>query len=63
MWRETTVDGEVADMPQVGLRGDIEVLLGVAVCDDEELLDSPVATISGSLYSLHLVVDLPANEQ
>lgn len=53
----------MADVLQVGRRGEMEVLLGIAICDDEELLDHPVAAISGRLYSLHLVVQLPANEQ
>jgi len=60
---EVTMDGQMTDVPQVSLRGEMEVLLGVAVGNDEELLDGPVATISDSLDSLHFVVDLPANEQ
>ena len=57
------MDGQVADVPQISLCGEVQVFLGIAVRDDEELLDHPVATISSGLYSLHLVVDLPAGEQ
>jgi hypothetical protein len=59
---ETTMDGEVADVLQVIFRGKMEVLPGVAICDDEELLNGPVATISGGIHHLHLSIDLSANE-
>lgn len=60
---KVTVDGQMADVLQVGLRGEMKVLLGIAVCDDEEVLDRPVATVSGGLHLLRFVVDLPADEQ
>lgn len=58
-----SVDCQVAHVPQISLPGEVEVPVRIAVCDDEEPLDGPVATISGSLHSLHLTVDLAAGEQ
>ena len=43
------MNGQATDVLQVIFRGEMKVLLSIAVSDDEEFLDSPVATISDSL--------------